>query len=193
METEYLAKLWHDWARPNQKPPPGNWHTWLLLGGRGAGKTRAGAEWLRAIATADKHVIGDAGGRLALIGEDYADVRAVMIEGESGLLAVHCRHERPVWTASRRQLEWPNGVIGQIFSANDPDGLRGNQFGAAWCDAKSIWGSLIAVAAALLGALGMAVDTATQTELTEIVIELVGAAGALLAIYGRLTATDILS
>jgi phage terminase large subunit-like protein len=134
-ELEELSRTWWLWARKTQIPPSGNWRTWLMLGGRGAGKTRAGAEWLRSIVGEDGYTLGDSGGRVALIGETYQDVRSVMIEGESGLLAVHCKDQRPVWTASRRLLEWPNGTIGQVFSANDPGGLRGSQFGAAWCDA----------------------------------------------------------
>lgn len=134
---------WPLWARREQLPPSGNhWHTWLMLGGRGAGKTRAGAEWLRAVAMANRHFTGHSGGRLALVGQTFQDVRAVMIEGESGLLAVHPRDERPQWIASRRLLIWPNGVTGHVFSANDPDGLRGNQFGAAWCDELAKWNAL---------------------------------------------------
>lgn len=139
IEQEILKADWPIWARENQLPPMGDWRTWLLMGGRGAGKTRAGAEWLRAIVKADKHFLGDAGGRIALVGETYQDVRSVMIEGESGLLAVHPDHEKPNWIPSRRRLEWPNGVIGQVFSANDPDGLRGNQFGAVWSDELAKW------------------------------------------------------
>ncbi len=110
-----------------------------MMGGRGAGKTRAGAEWLRSIVAKDNYTIGDSAGRVALIGETYQDVQAVMIEGESGLLSVHRKDKRPRWIASRRRLEWPDGTIGQIFSANDPDGLRGSQFGAAWCDEIAKW------------------------------------------------------
>jgi len=157
-----------------------------MLGGRGAGKTRAGAEWLRSIVDNDGYTLGDGAGRVALIGETYQDARSVMIEGESGLLAVHRKDKRPSWIASRRLLEWPNGTIGQVFSANDPDGLRGSQFGAAWCD-------VIAVAAGLLSGLGYTVDPTSQAELAETIVQLAGAAGALFAIYGRLSATDIIS
>jgi len=115
------------------------WRTWLLLGGRGSGKTRAGAEWVRAMALGHKPFTSAAIGRIALIGESLADVRSVMIEGVSGLLAVHARHERPVYEPSKRQLTWSNGSIAQLFSADDPDGLRGPQFGAAWCDELAKW------------------------------------------------------
>lgn len=123
-----------EWARPDQLPPPGPWRTWLFLGGRGAGKTRAGAEWIR------KQAGGcDPPARIALIGETYADVRDVMIDGVSGLLSVHPRAERPAWQASRRRLVWPNGTIAQAFSAEEPDGLRGPQFDLAWADELCKW------------------------------------------------------
>ncbi|MEM7463570.1 MAG: glycoside hydrolase TIM-barrel-like domain-containing protein, partial [Pseudomonadota bacterium] len=138
LESRELAILnlreWPVFAGKPQRPPLSNWRTWLLLGGRGAGKTRAGAEWLKAIIGRDRHVSGDAAGRVAIIGETYSDARAVMIEGESGLLSLYRKCERPTWNPSRRQLVWPDGTIGQVFSASDPEGLRGSQFGAAWLD-----------------------------------------------------------
>ena len=133
-EKEAFSRTWWLWAHGPQIPPAGNWRTWMMMGGRGAGKTRAGAEWLKSIVTKDNYTVGNSAGRVALIGETFQDARAVMIEGESGLLSIHRKDERPKWTASRRLLEWPDGTIGQVFSANDPEGLRGSQFGAAWCD-----------------------------------------------------------
>lgn len=139
-EITRLAFDWHVWARDDQLPPPaaGDWQTWLLLGGRGAGKTRAGSEWVRAVARE-----GWPGTpppcRIALVGESLNDVRAVMIEGDSGLLAVHPPDERPRFEPSRRQLTWQNGSIAQIYSAEDPQGLRGPQFHAAWCDELCKW------------------------------------------------------
>ncbi len=115
------------------------WRTWLILGGRGSGKTRAGAEWVRAQALGIEPLARGSIRRIALIGESIADVRSVMVEGVSGLLAVHAPHERPVYEPSKRQLSWPNGAIAQLFSAEDPDGLRGPQFGAAWCDELAKW------------------------------------------------------
>jgi len=138
-EAEEFIHSWWLTAHETQIPPLDNWRTWMLLGGRGAGKTRAGAEWLRSIVAKDGFTIGDSAGRVALIGETYQDVRSIMIEGESGLLAVHRKDKRPSWIASRRELIWPDGTIGQVFSANDPEGLRGNQFGAAWCDELVKW------------------------------------------------------
>jgi len=109
------------------------WTTWLILGGRGSGKTRAGAEWVRAAA------LGDPRARIALLGETERDTREVMVEGVSGVLAVHRHHERPLWVPSRRQLEWPNGALAQAFSAEEPESLRGPQFSAAWCDELAKW------------------------------------------------------
>lgn len=143
LETREIAFLnLHEWpvfALQPQRPPLKDWRTWLLLGGRGAGKTRAGAEWLKAIVGRDRHYSGDAAGRVAIIGETYSDARAVMIEGESGLLALYPRGERPTWNPSRRQLVWRDGTIGQVYSASDPEGLRGSQFGAAWLDELAKW------------------------------------------------------
>ncbi|MEE9272453.1 MAG: terminase family protein [Robiginitomaculum sp.] len=123
---------WDDIARDDQKPPQGDWHIWLLLGGRGAGKTRAGAEWIR------KQVKAGAR-RIALIGPSYNEVREVMILGESGLLNIGQENERPVYFSSRKRLEWENGAVGQIYSAEDPDGLRGPQFECAWADEFCAW------------------------------------------------------
>lgn len=127
---------WRFWARDDQLPPEGGWSTWLMMGGRGAGKTRAGAEWARALALG---LDGPASGRIALVGESIADVRDVMVEGVSGLLSVHGKAERPLWRPSNRKLTWPNGAVAQAFSAEDPESLRGPQFDAAWCDEIGKW------------------------------------------------------
>jgi phage terminase large subunit-like protein len=115
------------------------WTTWLLLGGRGAGKTRLGAEWVRGLAFGRWPYATRPHGRIALIADTEHDVRAVMIEGESGLLRISPRAERPEWISSRRRLEWPNGSVGEVFSAEDPESLRGPQFEAAWCDELAKW------------------------------------------------------
>ena len=133
-QLEELLHDWTIWARPDQIAPAGDWTTWLVLGGRGAGKTRTGAEWVRARAIASA---GTA--RIALVGETFADVREVMVEGVSGLLAVHPRHERPLWEVSRRRILWPNGAVAHVFSAEDPESLRGPQFDAAWADELGKW------------------------------------------------------
>lgn len=110
-----------------------------MLGGRGAGKTRAGAEWVRRIALGDPDFSTLPVGRIALIGETFSDARNVMVEGPAGILAIHARHERPTWSPSLRKLEWPNGAVAQVFSAEDPDSLRGPQFEAAWADELAKW------------------------------------------------------
>ncbi|WP_420479684.1 terminase large subunit domain-containing protein [Brevundimonas sp. FT23028] len=122
--------------RAAQRAPAGDWATWLFLGGRGAGKTLAGAMWLAEMA--DR---AGPGGRLALIGPTLHDVREVMIEGVSGIrsLARWGDGARPVFEASRRRLVFPNGAVAQAFSAEDPDSLRGPQFSAAWADEFCAW------------------------------------------------------
>jgi phage terminase large subunit-like protein len=128
------------WARDDQLPPEVSqggdaWTVWLMLGGRGAGKTRAGAEWVRAVANA-----GDASpARIALVGETLVSARSVMVEGVSGLLAVHPPEARPLYEPSKRQVSWPNGAVAQLFSAEDPESLRGPQFSHAWCDELAKW------------------------------------------------------
>jgi len=110
-----------------------------MLGGRGAGKTRAGSEWVRGIALGHPDFSDKPVGRIALIGETFADARNVMVEGPAGILAVHGRRERPTWSPSLRKLEWSNGAVAQVFSAEDPDSLRGPQFEAAWADELAKW------------------------------------------------------
>jgi len=130
---ERLLRRWDVWGRPEQQPPPGEWRTWLILAGRGWGKSRTGAEWVRAMATRGR------ARRIALVARTAADVRDVLIEGESGLLAIHRADERPVWEPSRRRLTWPNGAIATTYSADEPDQLRGPQHDSAWCDEIAAW------------------------------------------------------
>jgi phage terminase large subunit-like protein len=117
----------------------GLWTTWLMLGGRGSGKTRAGAEWVRAQVYGLPPYANRPHGCIALVAETDHDAREVMIEGKSGVLATSPRGQRPVWISSRRRLEWPNGAVAQAFSAEDPESLRGPQFDAAWCDELAKW------------------------------------------------------
>ncbi|HEU4804429.1 MAG TPA: terminase family protein [Nitrobacter sp.] len=145
-ETElgFLARQWDVFAHQHQRPPElapngAPWLIWLMIGGRGAGKTRAGAEWIRAQALGLPPFAVEAVSRIALVGETEHDAREVMIEGVSRLLAVHAAHERPVWSPSRRRLEWSNGAVAQAFSADDPESLRGPQFGCAWSDEMAKW------------------------------------------------------
>ncbi|HEY0223942.1 MAG TPA: terminase family protein [Pseudolabrys sp.] len=137
-KVEFFRSDFGQFAHPHQKAPQranggADWLTWLILGGRGSGKTRAGAEWVRQVATTD------AKARIALIGETEHDVREVMVEGVSGLLAVHRYDERPEWIPTRRRLQWPNGAVAEVFSAENYEGLRGPQFSAAWLDELAKW------------------------------------------------------
>ena len=135
----HLCRSWPIGARSHQLPPLAPWTNWLLLGGRGAGKTRARAEWTRAMALGDWFFTAQPTGKIALVAQTYGDAREVMVEGQSGLLAVHSSAERPKWISSRRRIEWPNGAVAQVFSSEDPEALRGPQFSAAWCDELGKW------------------------------------------------------
>ena len=128
----------------HQDPPAaanngGPWTTWLVLGGRGAGKTRLGAEWVRALAQGIAPYADAPHGSIALVGETMHDVREVMIEGPSGILRAGPWSERPLWLPTRGRLEWSNGAVAQAFSAEDPEALRGPQFTAAWSDELAKW------------------------------------------------------
>lgn len=129
-----LIRFRNDWgfaSREEQKPPEGDWRVWLLMGGRGSGKTRAGAEWVQELASKP-------GLRIALVAETLGDAREVMIDGVSGICRI-ARSRRPDFEASRRRLVWPNGTVAQIFSSEDPESLRGPQFDYAWCDELGKW------------------------------------------------------
>ncbi len=143
-ELGFLSHQWDIFAHDHQRPPAlapngAPWLIWLMIGGRGAGKTRAGAEWIRAQALGLPPFADAPVERIALVGETEHDAREVMIEGVSGLLAVHAAHEWPTWSPSRKRLEWPNGAVAQAFSAEDPESLRGPQFGCAWSDEMAKW------------------------------------------------------
>ncbi len=129
---------WNEVAHAAQLPPEGAWRTWVLMGGRGAGKTRAGAEWVRGLVE-----MGIAK-RIALVGPSLHDVREVMISGPSGLCAIGDPALRPTYEVTRRRLVWPPvglcaGAVAFAFSAEDPDSLRGPQFDLAWCDEIGAW------------------------------------------------------
>jgi phage terminase large subunit-like protein len=128
--VEQISRDWSIWARPEQLPPDGDWTTWLMLGGRGSGKTRAGAEWVRRLAAEEVSPI-------ALVGQTMTEALAVMVRGTSGLLAITPDGERPALRDTI--LRWPNGVEAQVMSASDPDRFRGPQFAAAWCDEVAKW------------------------------------------------------
>ncbi|GAA6162510.1 terminase family protein [Pelagimonas sp. KU-00592-HH] len=140
-EGELLALpyLFEFWAFDHQLPPEGDWTTWVILGGRGAGKTRAGAEWVRAQVEGNGPEDAGPARRVALVGETVDQVREVMVFGDSGILACSPPDRMPVWEAGRRRLVWPNGAVAQVFSAHDPESLRGPQFDAAWVDELAKW------------------------------------------------------
>ncbi|WP_240789575.1 DNA-packaging protein [Pseudooceanicola onchidii] len=134
-----LPFLFEFWAMDHQLPPEGDWRSWVILGGRGAGKTRAGAEWVRAQVEGDRPLDAGRASRVALVGETIDQVREVMIFGDSGILACSPPDRRPQWEAGRKRLTWPNGAQAHAFSAHDPEGLRGPQFDAAWVDELAKW------------------------------------------------------
>lgn len=130
---------WSFWARPNQMEPEGNWTTWLILAGRGFGKTRTGAETIRRWACGDTPLSPGRCSRIALVAETAPDARDVMVEGPAGILACHPKDFRPTYFPSKRSLVWPNGAQAILFNAVEPDQLRGPQFDAAWCDELAKW------------------------------------------------------
>jgi phage terminase large subunit-like protein len=123
-----LKYAWDFWARPNQLPPEGEWNTWLVLAGRGFGKTRMGSEWIRRKAKENP------GCRIALIAETAADARDVMILGDSGLVNVDPELTVDSWSPTNRRLSWPNGSQAWCYNATEPDQLRGPQHHFAWID-----------------------------------------------------------
>jgi phage terminase large subunit-like protein len=133
-EKMALEYRWRGWkARPNQLAPEGDWRTWLILAGRGFGKTRSGAEWVR------EQVEGGSARRIALVAETESEAREVMIEGESGILAISPPDFRPQYEPSKRRLSWPNGAVATAYSGDEPDQLRGPQHDAAWADELAKW------------------------------------------------------
>ena len=141
-QVKGLNRDWRMWGREGKQLPPNedeiDWRSWLILGGRGAGKTRAGAEWVKAQALGD-WTDGPHAERIAIIGPTLEQARTVMIEGKSGLLSIHMEQERPRYEPSKRLITWRNGAIAQVFSADEPESLRGPQFDAAWCDEIAKW------------------------------------------------------
>jgi len=143
-KKESLHYNWFKGARPSQLPPQGNWRVWLILAGRGFGKTRTGAETIR------QWVKEKVCRRIAVLGETTIETRQVMVEGPSGLLAVHPPQERPLYKPSSQQLFWPNGAMATCFSAEAYEHLRGPQFDGAWVDelakfrnAQKVWDQLM--------------------------------------------------
>lgn len=122
---------WSRWARPSQLPPPGDWRYWLVKAGRGFGKTRVGAEWVRAQVKTSQYV--------NLVGATADDAKQIMVEGESGILAICPPDERPAYKRQDRLLEWPNGAKSLIFTADEPERLRGKQSQKLWADEVGAW------------------------------------------------------
>lgn len=132
-ERASLDYLWSFWSRPEQQAPGGEWFAWLILAGRGWGKTRTGAEWIR------DQVENHGARRIALVARTAPDCRDVMVEGESGLLAISPPWNRPKYFPSKRRVVWPNGAIATMYSADEPDLLRGPQHDRAWADEAATW------------------------------------------------------
>lgn len=129
----FLEYQWDFWARTEQHPPAGDWRTWFVMAGRGFGKTRMAAEYVRARAEADGSL------RIALVAATMHEARSVMIEGESGLLAIAPDETRPTWEPSLKRLVWPTGAIANVFAASEPEGLRGPEHHMAWADEIAKW------------------------------------------------------
>lgn len=132
-EKKALMYLWELHARQKQLPPPGDWTTWIVMAGRGFGKTRVGAEWVRMMVETGRAK------RIALVAPTVSDAREVMVEGESGVLAVSPPWNRPAFSPSKRRLTWPNGAIATTYSSDTPERLRGPQHDAAWGDEIGSW------------------------------------------------------
>lgn len=128
-----FSMLWDAMARPGQRPPPGDWRTWLLMAGRGFGKTRAGAEWIAGQAGTNGRL------RIALVAASIAEARAVMVEGESGIMSVVAEGGPPIWRASLGKLVWKSGAQAFVYSGAHPEQLRGPQHHIAWCDEIAKW------------------------------------------------------
>lgn len=124
---------WKVWGRESQQAPAGDWRVWLVMAGRGFGKTRLGAEWVRRVAESTPDA------RIALVGASLHEARSVMVEGESGLLSIGAPWKRPVFESSVRRVVWPNGAQAFLYSAAEPESLRGPQHSHAWCDEIAKW------------------------------------------------------
>ena len=133
----YLFEFWG--RRPHQLPPDGDWTTWVVMGGRGSGKTRAGTEWVRMLVEGATPLAPGSVRRIALVAETWEQAREIMVHGESGFLACTPRDRMPAFVSTRRKLIWQNGAEAQLFSAADPESLRGPQFDCAWSDELTKW------------------------------------------------------
>lgn len=132
-EIEQWPYDWKVWGRASQQAPAGDWRVWLVMAGRGFGKTRLGAEWVRKVAESNPNA------RIALVGASLHEARSVMVEGESGLLSIGAPWQRPSFESSVRRVVWPNGAQAYLYSAGEPESLRGPQHSHAWCDEIAKW------------------------------------------------------
>jgi predicted phage terminase large subunit-like protein len=129
-----LSTSWRVQSRNEQREPSGDWwSTWLILAGRGWGKTRTGTEWVHG------HAVAGTASRIAICAPTFADLRDVLIEGPSGLLSIASNSTRPTWEPSKNRLTWPNGAQASVFSAEEPERLRGPQHDLAFCDELAAW------------------------------------------------------
>lgn len=133
VELTHLLYEWRFWARPEQLAPEGIWRIWVILAGRGFGKTRCIVEWVR------EQVESKRAGRIALVGATASDIRDIIVEGESGILRTSPPWMTPEWEPSKTRLTWPNGAVAFTYSAEEPDRLRGKQHDAAACDELAAW------------------------------------------------------
>lgn len=138
VDPNWIIREWFGSARFAQYPLGLSGDTWLVIGGRGAGKTRVGAEWVNGLVRGLSPFSLSRYGQIALVGETFGDIREVMIGGASGIVTIS-RHDPPRYEVTRKRLLWSNGAVAQAFSAECPDGLRGPQFEAAWCDEIGKW------------------------------------------------------
>jgi predicted phage terminase large subunit-like protein len=142
--ADELESGWPSLARPSQLPPPGDWTVWIAKAGRGWGKTLSGSHWIR------QNVEAGTTRHIALVGSTASDVRDVMVEGPSGILATASDWCRPYFEASKRRISWPNGATATMFSAEEPDRLRGPNHDLAWADELASWSNQEAVWAMLM-------------------------------------------
>lgn len=135
MEAEQLLYDWSFTGRPKQQAPEGDWRIWLIMAGRGYGKTRTGAEWVR-------QKVEQGAKRIAIVTPTSADARDVAVEGESGIISISPPWNKPHYEPSKRRVTWPNGAIATLYSAEEPERLRGPQHDAAWVDEIAAWSYL---------------------------------------------------
>jgi len=138
-EKKLLEHDWSFWGRPEQQEPDGDWSVWLVLAGRGFGKTRLGSEWVRKVMCGPTPLAAGKVAHMALVAENAADARDVMIQSAAGILRVHANDFRPKYNSSLRKLTWPNGAVAHTYSADDPEQLRGPEHDAAWSDELAKW------------------------------------------------------